>query len=78
MAAAGSPPDVVPSDQIVGAALRLARLWRRLAEHRTWRPVADVAAVRIPWSPWAGPRPPGMRQSMTGWQRQTGAIRVRR
>ena len=46
MAAAGSPPDVVPSDQIVGAALRLARLWRRLAEHRTWRPVADVAAVR--------------------------------
>ena len=46
MAAAGSKPDVVPSDHLVGAALRLARLWRRLAEHRTWRPVADVAAVR--------------------------------
>jgi HTH DNA binding domain len=46
MTTAGSRPDVVPSDQIVGTALRLARLWRRLAEHRTWRPVADVAAVR--------------------------------
>ena len=46
MTAAGSKPDAVPSDQMVGAALRLARLWRRLAEHRTWHPVADVAAVR--------------------------------
>jgi hypothetical protein len=46
MTKGGSVPEVVPSDQMVGAALRLARLWRRLAEHRTWRPVADVAAVR--------------------------------
>ena len=46
MTAVGSAPDEVPSDQMVGAALRLARLWRRLAEHRTWRPVAEVAAVR--------------------------------
>jgi hypothetical protein len=46
MTKGGSAPEVVPSDQMVGAALRLARLWRRLAEHRTWRPVADVAAVR--------------------------------
>ena len=46
MTKGGSTPEVMPSDRMVGAALRLARLWRRLAEHRTWRPVADVAAVR--------------------------------
>lgn len=46
MAARDSKPDVVPSDDMVGSALRLARLWRRLAEHRTWRPIADAAAVR--------------------------------
>src|SRR5271165_5702016 len=39
MTKGGSTPDVVPSDQMIGTALRLARLWRRLAEHRTWRPV---------------------------------------
>src|SRR5271167_480990 len=46
MTSAGSKADVVPSDHVVGAALCLARLWRRLAEHRTWRPVAAVVAVR--------------------------------
>jgi hypothetical protein len=46
MTARGSKPDVVPSDEVVDSALRLARLWRRLAEHRTWRPVADAPAVR--------------------------------
>jgi signal transduction histidine kinase len=46
MTARDSQPDVVPSDEVVAGALRLARLWRRLAEHRTWRPVADAAAVR--------------------------------
>jgi hypothetical protein len=46
MTAGGSQPDVVPSDRVVGMALRLARLWRRLVEHRTWRPVADAAAIR--------------------------------
>ena len=30
----------------MGQALRLARLWRRLAEFRTWAPLADAAAVR--------------------------------
>jgi hypothetical protein len=45
MTAAGSRPEAAPSDQLVGTALRLARLWRRLAEHRTWRPLADAAAV---------------------------------
>jgi hypothetical protein len=46
MTASGSRPDVVPSDQVVASAFRLARLWRRLAEHRTWRPIADVTAVQ--------------------------------
>ena len=46
MTARDSQPDVVPSDEVVAGALRLARLWRRLAEHRTWRPIADTAAVR--------------------------------
>lgn len=46
MTALDTKPDTVPADQMAGTALRLARLWRRLAEHRTWRPVADAAAVR--------------------------------
>ena len=46
MAALNARPDTVPADQMASSALRLARLWRRLAEHRTWRPVADAAAVR--------------------------------
>lgn len=35
-----------PSDIMVDQALRLARLWRRLAELRTWRPVADAETVQ--------------------------------
>lgn len=46
MTARGSKPDVLPSDEMVASALRLARLWRRLAERRTWRPAADATAVR--------------------------------
>jgi len=42
----GASPDIVPSDDVTGAALRLARLWRRLAERRTWRPIRGPAAVR--------------------------------
>jgi hypothetical protein len=38
--------DVAPSDLAVELALRLARLWRRLAEFRTWAPLADAAAMR--------------------------------
>ena len=34
-----------PSDIYAGAARRLARLWRRLAELRTWRPLADLATT---------------------------------
>jgi HTH DNA binding domain len=35
-----------PSDVVVNEALRLARLWRRLAEFRVWRPLADAGALR--------------------------------
>src|SRR5262249_26312265 len=38
--------EVPPSDILVNKALQLARLWRRLAELRTWRPLADAEAVR--------------------------------
>jgi hypothetical protein len=36
---------VPPSDIVVNQALRLARLWQRLAELRTWRPLADIGAL---------------------------------
>jgi len=42
----GSGFDVPPSDLAVDQALRLARLWRRLAEFRTWVPLADATAMR--------------------------------
>jgi hypothetical protein len=41
--AAESEFEEPPSDIIVDQALRMARLWRRLAELRTWRPLDDVA-----------------------------------
>ncbi len=44
--AQGSDFEVPPSDLVVDQALRLARLWRRLAEFRTWAPLADAAAMR--------------------------------
>jgi HTH DNA binding domain len=36
---------VPPSDIVVNQALQLARLWRRLAELRSWRPLADAEAL---------------------------------
>lgn len=45
-AAQGSGFDATPSDVTVDAALWMARLWRRLAEFRTWSPLADGAAMR--------------------------------
>jgi len=38
--------DVPPSDLAVDQALRLGRLWGRLAVFRTWTPLADAAAMR--------------------------------
>ena len=38
--------EALPSDILVDQTLRLARSWRRLAELRTWRPLADADAVR--------------------------------
>ena len=43
--APGSGADLPASDAAAGAALRLARAWRRLAEHRTWAPLADAGAM---------------------------------
>jgi hypothetical protein len=44
--ARGSEIEVPPPDVAVDQALRLARLWRRLAEMRSWKPLADAAAMR--------------------------------
>ena len=44
--ARGSEVEVPPPDVAVGQALRLARLWRRLAEMRSWKPLADTAAMQ--------------------------------
>jgi len=38
--------EVPPSDILVNDALRLARLWRRIAELRSWRPLADAGSLR--------------------------------
>jgi hypothetical protein len=38
--------EVPPPDGAVARSLRLAALWRRLAELRTWAPLADAAALR--------------------------------
>ena len=46
MAAMGTTPELVFSEQYVVVALRFARYWRRLVEFKTWQPLADVAAVR--------------------------------
>jgi hypothetical protein len=45
-AAQGVIFDVAPSDLAVDQGLRLARQWRRLAEMRSWRPLADAAAMQ--------------------------------
>lgn len=45
-AAHGSGFDAIPSDVAVNLALRLARLERRLAEFRTWVPLADADTMR--------------------------------
>jgi HTH DNA binding domain len=44
--AQGSDFTVPPSDTVVNQALRLARLWRRLTELRSWRPLAGAETLR--------------------------------
>jgi hypothetical protein len=41
-----APSVMVRLDIEVNRALQLARLWRRIAELRTWRPLAEAGAVR--------------------------------
>jgi HTH DNA binding domain len=45
-AARESAFEVPPSDILVNDALRLARLWRRIAELHGWRPLADAGSLR--------------------------------
>lgn len=43
---AGGGLDAVPDDNLVNQALRLAQLWPRLAELKTWSPLADAQALK--------------------------------
>lgn len=38
--------DIVPDDALVNQALRMAQLWPRLAELKTWSPLADAFTLR--------------------------------
>jgi hypothetical protein len=38
--------EMAPSDILVNESLQLARLWRRIAELRSWRPLEDAGALR--------------------------------
>jgi hypothetical protein len=38
--------EVAPSDMLVNNALQLARSWRRIAELRSWRPLADAGSLQ--------------------------------
>jgi hypothetical protein len=51
--ASGQGPTEAPEDQDVALALTFARLWRRLAESRTWRPLDDAAAFAAAMAPFA-------------------------
>jgi hypothetical protein len=42
----GDLPSNLGLDVTVDLALRFARLWRRLAEYRTWTPLADVTSLQ--------------------------------
>jgi len=43
--AAEAAADEVPEDQDIALALTVARLWRRLGEQRTWRPLENLEAL---------------------------------
>jgi hypothetical protein len=45
-ATTGTTPDAAAEDHAVAEALQLGRCWRRLAEHRSWSPLADAASLR--------------------------------
>ncbi len=45
-AAADAMASAVAEDRAIAQALQLGRLWRRLAEHRSWAPLAETASLR--------------------------------
>lgn len=46
--------DEVPEDQDIALALTVARLWRRLGEQRSWRPLESPAALAAALAPLGG------------------------
>ena len=65
-----SPPEPLLTERHLGAALRLARQWRRLAEFKTWRPLADAQAVREAVDALEWISGPIDEQEIEGWLRQ--------
>ena len=55
---AAEQPQHVPEDQEVAVALTVARLWRRLGESRTWRPLRDPEALAAALAPLGEGRGP--------------------
>jgi hypothetical protein len=49
--AAAEQPQQVPEDQEVALALTIARLWRRLGESQTWRPLQDTKSLAAALAP---------------------------
>ena len=47
----GPPPKAMAEDLAVDQALHLAQLWKRLAEQRSWTPLADAVALHLLLAP---------------------------
>src|ERR1700722_3660954 len=50
--------DEVPEDQDIALALTVARLWRRLGEQRSWRPLESPEALAAALAPLGQGAPP--------------------
>jgi hypothetical protein len=55
---AAEQPPRVPEDQEAALALTIARLWRRLSESQTWRPLQDARALAAALTPLGEGRGP--------------------
>ena len=59
-AAEAGTADLLPDDQDIALALTVARLWRRLGEQRTWRPLETPEALATALTPLGKTAPPAI------------------
>jgi HTH DNA binding domain len=71
-AAQASEFDIPPSDISVNTALALGRLWRRIAELRTWRPLTEAGSLRERLRPLGGRQRDDA--EIADWLRSTRAL----